>query len=220
MTSPQDLPRTPAGQRIGADGIARPEWAYRSELEQDYYDNEWGRTVITEHGLLERITLEGFQSGLSWSTILRKRRDFRSVFYMFDPERILNMSSAEREEALADQRLIRNSLKHNALYKNAQATLNLREDERWQALPHDAPGRAVLGGAANRLAPGLPVLLWSFVPEKHTRPNSVEEIPATSPESKAMARQLKNCGFSFVGPTTTYALMQAVGMVDDRVDEG
>ena len=219
MTSPQDLELTPGGQYAGKDGIARPGWAYRSDIDKDYYDNEWGRPVITEHGLLERIVLEGFQSGLSWATILRKRRDFRSVFFLFDPVRIMDMSEAQRAEALSDPRLIRNSLKHQALYANAQATLELRDNPRWRELAPDAPARAILKGAANRLAPGLPVLIWSFVPEVHARPRHVDQIATTSAESQALAKALKKAGFRFVGPTTAYALMQAIGMVDDHVQE-
>lgn len=219
MTSPQDLTPTPGGQYAGKDGKVRPEWAYRSDIDMDYYDNEWGRPVITEHGLLERIVLEGFQSGLSWATILRKRRDFRSVFFLFDPVRILQMSETQRAEALADSRLIRNSLKHNALYQNAQATVDLRDNPRWQELPADAPARQILKGAANRLAPGLPVLIWSFVPERQVPPRHVDQIATTSVESKGLAKALKKHGFRFVGPTTAYALMQAIGMVDDHVQE-
>ncbi|KAB3519266.1 DNA-3-methyladenine glycosylase I [Corynebacterium sp. zg254] len=219
MTTPEPLAITSGGQFMGPDGTARPEWAYRSDLDQDYFDNEWGRPVITEHGLLERITLEGFQSGLSWATILRKRPDFRRVFHMFDPERICAMTESDRQEALADTRLIRNERKHAALYANAQAALELREDPRWQTLPEDARARDILQGAAERLAPGLPVLVWSFVPQEHRRPKHVAEVPSQSAESKELAKTLKSYGFAFVGPTTAYALMQAIGMVNDRVDE-
>lgn len=210
---------TNTGQLVDESGIARPPWAFRSEIELDYYDNEWGRPVITEHGLLERITLEGFQSGLSWATILRKRRDFRSVFFLFDAQRITEMSEPQRRAALQDERLIRNARKHGALYENAKATLELRRVEEYQKLPEDSPAREVLGGAANRLAPGLPVLVWSFTPAEHSRPATLAEVPSTSPESKALAKELKRRGFQFVGPTTCYALMQAIGMVDDRVVE-
>ncbi len=210
---------TAGGQVMCEDGVARPQWVLQSEQLQDYYDHEWGRPVITEHGLLERIVLEGFQSGLSWSLLLSKRRDFRSVFYLFDATRIAAMSSEEREKALNDPRLIRNPQKHAALYKNAEATIALREDPRWQVLPEDAPARAVLKGAANRLAPGLPVLVWSFVPEVHERPRHVDAIASKSVESEALAKELRKAGFSFVGPVTVYALMQAVGMVNDRVLE-
>lgn len=209
----------PSGQIRGDDGIARPPWAYRSEIEKDYYDNEWGRHVITESGLLERITLEGFQSGLSWSLVLNKRSAFRDVFSMFDPTRVVAMPKEQREAAVADDRLIRNPQKHAALYDNAEAAIALRDDPALQQLPADHPAREVLGGAADRLAPGLPVLVWSFTPAHHERPRSVEEIQRISDESVAMAKALKDRGFRFVGPTTCYALMQAIGMVDDHVVE-
>ncbi|HIW96088.1 MAG TPA: DNA-3-methyladenine glycosylase I [Candidatus Corynebacterium gallistercoris] len=217
--SSKDLTPTPGGQLIGEDGRRRPPWAYRSGVELDYYDNEWGRPVITEHGLLERITLEGFQAGLSWSTVLNKRRDFRDVFFMFDAARVSAMSESDRAAALVDARLIRNPQKHAALYRNAAAALELRDAPEYQRLGEDAPARRILKGAADRLAPGLPVLVWSFVPEEHERPRSVDAIPTTSPEAKALAKELKARGFTFVGPTTCYALMQAIGMVDDRVEE-
>ena len=209
----------PSGQILGDDGIPRPPWTYRTAIEKDYFDNEWGRHVITESGLLERITLEGFQSGLSWSLVLNKRSAFRDVFNMFDPARVVAMPKERREAALADDRLIRNPQKHAALYDNAEATIALRDDPELQKLPEDHPAFRVLGGAAERLAPGLPVLVWSFTPEHHQRPRALEDIQRISDESIAMAKTLKNRGFKFVGPTTCYATMQAIGMVNDRVVE-
>lgn len=216
-----DIPTvtTPAGQLVGADGIARPAWAYRSEMEREYYDQEWGRPIITEHGLLERLCLESFQSGLSWSTVLAKRRAFREVFFLFDATRIAAMDDAAKAAAMADERLIRNRVKQESVYSNADATIALREDPQLQALAEDAPARALLGRVADRLAPGLPVLLWSFAPREHQRPRHVAEIAKTSAESVAMAKELKRRGFRMVGPVTCYALMQATGMVDDRVIE-
>lgn len=211
--------RTRGGQLIGEDGVARPEWAYRSELNYNYYDEEWGRTVITEHGLLERLCLEGFQSGLSWSTVLAKRPAFRDVFFLFDATRINAMTEEQQEAALADARLIRNRMKHAAVYANAQATAELRDDPELQQLSAESPARAILGGVADMLAPGLPVLLWSFAPAEHEQPRHVDEIPTTTPEAEALAKELKRRGFKFVGPTTCYALMQAIGMVNDRVWE-
>lgn len=201
-----------------APRFLRPEWADRSSEEADYFDHEWGRPVVTEHGLLERICLEGFQSGLSWATILRKRRDFRDRYFMFDPARILAMSDSMKLRVLSDEALIRNPRKHDAVYANAAATLALREDPRLVSLDKASPARAILGeGLANRLAPGLPVLVWSFTPERHERPRRYEDTPSETAESRALAQALKAAGFRFVGPTTCYALMQAIGMVDDRV---
>lgn len=212
-----DLVESDTGELCDADGVCRPPWAWRSDLERDYYDSEWGRPVVTEHGLLERITLEGFQSGLSWSTILRKRPAFREVFHLFDATRISAMPPEHREAAMADPRLIRNRLKHEALWANARATVELREHPDFQELAQDSAAYALLGEAAGRLSPGLPVLVWSFVPAEHERPRRVSDIPTQSAESRALARELKRHGFRFVGPTTCYALMQAVGMVNDRV---
>ncbi|MBC2682589.1 DNA-3-methyladenine glycosylase I [Corynebacterium anserum] len=211
---------TPGGQYVGTDGIARPLWAYRSPEEFDYYELEWGRQIITESGVLERICLESFQSGLSWSTVLKKRRAFREVFFLFDATRIVAMDKSARDAALADERLIRNRLKQESVVHNAHATIALRDDPQLQKLPVDSPAREILGGVSDRVAPGLPVLVWSFVPESHVRPTCVDEIQKTSPESVAMAKELKRRGFSFVGSTTCYALMQAIGMVNDRVVEG
>ncbi|MBF4552483.1 DNA-3-methyladenine glycosylase I [Corynebacterium suicordis] len=210
---------TPGGQVVGTDGVGRPAWAYRSEMNFDYYEGEWGRKIINEHGLLERICLEGFQSGLSWSAILAKRSAFRRVFFLFDATRISAMSEEQREDALADPRLIRNKQKHAAVYANAEATIALRDDPDLQKLPEDSPAREVLGGVANMLAPGLPVLIWSFAPRHHEQPQHVEEIPTYNEEAVAMAKELKRRGFKFVGPVTCYALMQAIGMVNDRVAE-
>ena len=141
------------------------------------------------------------------------------MFFLFDAQRITEMSEPQRRAALQDERLIRNARKHEALYENAKATLALRQLDEYQVLPEDSPARQVLGGAANRLAPGLPVLVWSFTPAEHSRPATLEDVPSSSQESRALARELKRRGFQFVGPTTCYALMQAIGMVDDRVVE-
>jgi len=210
---------TPGGQTVGTDGVARPAWAYRSPLNFNYYEREWGRKVITEHGLFERMCLEGFQSGLSWATILAKRPAFRDVFFLFDATRIQAMSQQQRDDALADARLVRNQQKHAAIYQNAEATIALRDDPDLQKLPKDSPARDVLGGVAKMLAPGLPVLLWSFTPADQEQPRHVNDIPTTCDEAKAMAKELKRRGFTFVGPVTCYALMQAIGMVDDHVAE-
>lgn len=208
-----------AGNVIDQFGVPRPPWAMRTALEKEYFDEEWGRPIITEHGLLERICLEGFQSGLSWATVLRKRPGFRDHYFLFDATRIEAMTEEQRASALADPALIRNKRKHDAIYRNAVATVQLRDDPELQALAVDHPARRVLGGVVDRLAPGLPVLIWSFTPERHKPPAHVERTPSESEESRAMAKELKDRGFSFVGPTTCYALMQAIGMVDDRVPE-
>ena len=129
------------------------------------------------------------------------------------------MSAEQREATLADPALIRNPQKHAAIYRNAEATVALREDPELQGLPEEHPAREILGGAVRRLPAGLPVLIWSYAPAEHQPPAHIAETPSESEESVAMAAELKRRGFTFVGPTTCYALMQAIGMVDDRVPE-
>ena len=157
----------------------------------DYHDHEWGREVRGEQALFERICLESFQSGLSWLIILRKRERFREVFAGFDPQVVAGFGPADVDRLLGDAGIVRNRRKIEAAVANARAVLDL-------------------GG-------GLTDLLWSFAPEPSPAPTSVSDVPATTPESVAMARELKARGFSFVGPTTAYALMQATGMVDDHL---
>ena len=193
-TSP--LSRTDVAARglvIGEDGLARPEWASQDPLLRNYYDHEWGVPVTDETGLFERLSLEAFQSGLSWATILKKRPAFRESFADFNPDVVANFDDIDRDRLLADTRIVRNRAKIDATINNAQATLQLRDSG------------------------GLAALVWSFQPDSWTPPQSVSEIPTTSPESNALAKILKKKGFKFVGPTTVFALMEAVGIVDTRV---
>lgn len=175
------------------DNQLRPPWATMSKQLRDYYDHEWGKEVRGEQAVFERVCLEGFQAGLSWSTILAKREAFREVYHRFDVDKVAAMTDADIDRLMQDKRILRNRRKLSAAVKNAKATIALREEG------------------------GLSDLVWSFAPDAHQRPKSVDEIPSTSDESKAMAKALKQTGFTFVGPTTCYALMQAIGMVDDRV---
>lgn len=175
------------------DNQLRPPWATMSKQLRDYYDHEWGKEVRGEQAVFERVCLEGFQAGLSWSTILAKREAFREVYHDFDVDKVAEMTDADIDRLMEDKRILRNRRKLSAAVKNAKATIALREEG------------------------GLSDLVWSFAPDAHQRPKSVDEIPSTSDESKAMAKALKKAGFTFVGPTTCYALMQAIGMVDDRV---
>lgn len=181
------------GLIIGEDGRARPEWAATSPLLQNYYDTEWGMPVRDEAGIYERLSLEAFQSGLSWETVLRKREAFRRAFAHFEPDTVAAFDEADIERLLADASIIRNRRKIDAAITNAQATIALRDK----------------GGLAD--------FVWSFQPEQSPAPESVEDIASTSPESVALAKALKKEGFVFVGPTTMYALMQAIGMVDDHL---
>lgn len=178
---------------IGADGLARPAWASVDPLLREYYDTEWGLPVTDERGLFERLSLEAFQSGLSWATILRKRPAFRAAFDGFDPDVVAGYDDADVERLLADAGIVRNRAKVLATIANARATLSLR-----------AHG-------------GLPALIWSYQPEVTPAPASVADVPTTSAESLALARELKRRGFSFVGPTTAHALMEAAGLVDTHL---
>jgi DNA-3-methyladenine glycosylase I len=178
---------------LGDDGLARPAWASVDPLLRDYYDTEWGMPVRDERGLFERISLEAFQSGLSWATILRKRPAFRAAFDDFVPDRVAEYGDADVERLMGDAGIVRNRRKIEATVGNARATVALREDG------------------------GLVDLVWSFKPSRTPAPTSYDEVPTTSPESMALAKALRRRGFVFVGPTTMYALMEAIGMVDTHL---
>lgn len=182
-----------AGVVVGEDGLARPPWASSDPLLMTYYDTEWGMPVHDERGMFERITLEGFQAGLSWAIILRKRPAFREVFSRFDPEIVAKYGEREVEAMLNDQRIVRNEAKIRAAIKNARATLQLRDKG------------------------GLVQFVWSFAPADTPRPRTISQIPTSSEESRALSRALKREGFTFVGPTTMFALMEAVGVVDTHL---
>ena len=182
-----------SGLVIGEDGLARPRWAAGDPLLREYYDTEWGMPVRTEQGVFERLSLEAFQSGLSWATILRKRPAFREAFAGFDPEAVAAFGEADVERLLQDAGIVRNRAKIEATIRNAGATLALRE------------------------AGGLAELVWSFKPAVTPAPRTLAEIPTSSPESLALSRELRRRGFTFVGPTTMYALMEALGIVDTHL---
>lgn len=182
-----------SGLIIGDDNLARPSWASTDLMMRQYYDTEWGMPVRDEHGVFERLSLEAFQSGLSWATILRKRENFRIAFSNFDPEIIVKFGDAKVEELLGNAGIIRNRAKILATIKNAKATLELRENA------------------------DLADFIWSFKPEQTPMPESLTQIPTTSPESVAMSKALKKRGFAFVGPTTMFALMEALGIVDTHL---
>ncbi|WP_433008245.1 DNA-3-methyladenine glycosylase I [Kribbella sp. CA-294648] len=177
---------------IGPDGKPRCSWATSAPEYIAYHDDEWGQEIRDDQGLYERLTLEGFQSGLSWITILRKRENFRKAFANFDPERVAAYGPADFDRLMADPGIVRNRLKINAAITNARALLDL------------TPGE-------------LTELLWSFQPAQRPAPQTEAEVPATTPESIAMSKALKKKGFVFIGPTTSYALMQATGIVNDHV---
>lgn len=183
------------GVVVGDDGLARPAWASVDPLLRAYYDTEWGMPVRDERGLFERLSLEAFQSGLSWATILRKRPAFREAFAGFDPELVAAFGEDDVERLLADPGIVRNRAKVLATVNNARATLRLREDPEGD----------------------LAALIWSFRPSQTPRPRTMAEVPTTSAESLALARALKRRGFAFVGPTTMYALLEAVGVLDTHL---
>ncbi|KRE61600.1 DNA-3-methyladenine glycosylase I [Nostocoides sp. Soil756] len=183
------------GVVVGPDRLARPAWAATDPLLRDYYDTEWGMPVRDERGLFERLSLEAFQSGLSWATILRKRPAFRAAFDGFDPEAVAAYGEADEARLMADAGIVRNRAKVAATIGNARATLALRDD------PDGDLAR----------------LVWSFRPAETPRPVTYADVPTTSPESVALSKALKRKGFSFVGPTTMFALMEAVGIVDTHL---
>lgn len=182
-----------SGAVAGPDGRKRCPWGLSTPDYVDYHDTEWGRPVHGDDRLYERLTLEAFQSGLSWLTILRKRESFRAAFAGFSISAVAGFGGDDVERLLADPGIVRNRAKVAAALRNAKAATEL------------GPG-------------GLDELLWSFAPSaRRRRPKTTADVPAITAESTAMASELKRRGFAFVGPTTAYALMQATGMVDDHL---
>lgn len=180
------------------DGRRRCDWAATSgasasTLYRDYHDFEWGRSVRGRVALFERMTLEAFQSGLSWLIILRKRENFRRAFDGFDIETVAGYTDRDIARLMDDEGIVRNRAKIEATIGNARAAAGLDVD--------------------------LSDLLWSFAPSSRPRPATLADVPTSTAESTALARELKRRGFRFVGPTTAYALMQATGMVDDHVQD-
>jgi DNA-3-methyladenine glycosylase I len=169
-------------------------WSSSDPLYNAYHDEEWGRPVLDERGLLERFCLEGFQSGLSWLTILRKRENFRAAFADFEAEKVARYGARDVKRLLGDAGIVRHRGKIEAAIANARGTLALREE-------------------------GSPLeqLVWAHRPKRPRKPRSPKDWQATSPESVALSKALKSAGFRFVGPTTVYAAMQACGVVNDHL---
>jgi DNA-3-methyladenine glycosylase I len=184
---------TPAALEIGEDGGRRCSWGLSAPDYVVYHDEEWGRPVTDDRGVYERLTLEAFQSGLSWLTILRKRENFRAAFDRFDFERVAEYGDADVARLMDDAGIVRNRAKIDAAIANARAAREM-----------EAGGESLAG------------LAWSFVPVRSRTPRRWSDLAATTPESKALAKELKRRGFRFVGPTTAYALMQAIGIVNDH----
>jgi DNA-3-methyladenine glycosylase I len=179
------------GVIVGPDGKPRCPWGLSAPDYVAYHDDEWGQPIRDDNGLFERLTLEAFQSGLSWLTILRKRPAFRAAFADFDIATVATFSDTDRARLLADAGIVRNRAKIDATLANAKAAALLDE--------------------------GLAEVIWSFAPPNHRAPVELGDVPAQTAESKALAKELKRRGLGFVGPTTAYALMQAAGLVNDHL---
>ncbi|OYC98363.1 DNA-3-methyladenine glycosylase I [Microbacterium sp. Yaish 1] len=177
----------------GPDGLARCGWVGDDAEYRRYHDEEWGRPLHGDRALFEKLSLEGFQAGLSWITILRKRPRFREVFAGFEPARVAAFGATEIAALMADAGIIRNRAKIEATISNARLLLDVADGE-------------------------FDELMWSFAPgAPRPRPATLAEVPAVTAESEAMSKALRRRGFRFVGPTTMYALMQSAGMVDDHI---
>jgi DNA-3-methyladenine glycosylase I len=189
----------PEGITVGDDGVARCWWGAGDPLYRPYHDTEWGRPVADDRRLFEKLSLEGFQAGLSWLTILRKREHFRRAFAGFDPAAVARFDDRQVERLLADPGIVRNRAKIEATINNARRYAELTEE---------------FGGLA--------AYVWRFEPDPRTRPPVLDHAAlmglGQTPESVAMSRDLRRRGWSFVGPTTVYAFMEAMGLVNDHLE--
>jgi DNA-3-methyladenine glycosylase I len=185
----------PAATFTAPDKLKRCSWCASDPIYIAYHDNEWGRPVHDDNKLFEKICLEGFQAGLSWLTILRKRENFREAFANFDPEEVALFKARDITRLMKNEGIVRNRLKIEAAITNAKATLKVQDE---------------LGTLSS--------LIWSFAPAKPKKaPRTLSDVPATSPESAALSKELLKRGFKFVGPTTMYAAMQSLGLVNDHL---
>jgi len=187
------------GLAAGPDGTLRCAWGNSDELYRSYHDREWGRPMASDHRLFEKICLEGFQSGLTWLTILRKRENFRAAFDGFDFERVARFTEKDVERLLQDAGIIRHRGKIESTVNNARRARELADE-----------------------AGSLAAWFWKFEPQPHQRPNLVDRaavmaMPKTE-TSTLISKELKTRGWSFVGPTTVYAFMQAMGLVNDHIE--
>ncbi len=185
---------------VGEDGLARPAWAAADPLMREYYDTEWGMPVRDERGVFERLSLEVFQAGLSWGTILRKREAFRAAFDGFDPDVVAGYGPAEVERLMGDAAIVRNHRKILATITNAQAAVALRD-----------------AAADDHVEGGLAGLFWSHQPDRTPAPRTGSEVPSETEESAALAKELRARGFTFVGPVNVFACMAAMGIVDVHI---
>ena len=212
----------PEGLVVCEDGLVRPTWAATDPVLRDYYDTEWGSPVTSEQGVFERLVLESFQSGLSWSTILKKREAFRCAFASFIPEAVAAFSDQDRERLMQDAGIVRNKRKIDAAITNAQAVIVLRSALAAESDAHRA-GRVDGAPLAQLLRPRQPYprhlgeLAWLYQPSYQPRPANVGEVPAQTEESRALSAELKRRGFVFFGPVTALALMSAIGIVNTDI---
>lgn len=212
----------PEGLVVCEDGLVRPTWAATDPLLRDYYDTEWGSPVTSEQGVFERLVLESFQSGLSWSTILKKREAFRCAFASFIPEAVAAFTDQDRERLMQDAGIVRNKRKIDAAITNAQAVIALRSA---LAAESDAyrTGRMDEAPLAQLLRPQQPYprhlgeLVCLYQPSQHPLPKNAGEVPAQTEESRALSLELKRRGFVFLGPVTVLALMSAIGIVNTDI---
>jgi DNA-3-methyladenine glycosylase I len=183
------------GLVTGPDGLLRCWWGASTPDYAVYHDEEWGKPIRDDRGMYERLCLEAFQSGLSWLTILRKREAFRAAFAGFEPAAVAAFGEDDVARLMADAGIVRNRQKVDAAIANAMVVAEMQRD-----------------------GESLAELLWSFAPAERPAPRTPADVPAVTPESTTMAKELKRRGFRFVGPTTAYALMQASGIVNDHLD--
>jgi DNA-3-methyladenine glycosylase I len=179
---------------VGDDGVTRCAWGISPPELRAYHDTEWGFPVHDDRRIFEKICLEGFQAGLSWLTILRKREGFRTAFASFDPVAVARFDDKDIERLMADPGIVRNRAKVQATIANARATVQLTED-----------------------GISLAELVWRYQPPEPRGPQTWGDVPSSTPESKALSTELRHRGFKFVGPTTVYAAMQSLGVVDDHM---
>ena len=189
-----------SGLTLCDDGLIRPTWASHDELLRSYYDAEWGLPIHDEVGVFERLVLEGFQAGLSWRTVLAKRGAFRAAFAGFSPDRVAAFTGDDIERLSTNPEIIRNRRKIESAISNARATVAMRSS-----------------GDSSHGPTHLGELVWSYRPTCDPRPRSQGEVPTQLPESVALAKDLKDRGFRFVGPTTMLALMAAIGIVNTDI---
>lgn len=212
----------PEGLVSCEDGLVRPTWAATDLLLRDYYDTEWGSPVTSEQGVFERLVLESFQSGLSWSTILKKREAFRRAFASFIPEAVAAFTDKDRERLMRDAGIVRNRRKIDAAITNAQVVIALRGALAVEADAHRA-GRMEEAPLTHLLRSRqsyprhLGELVWLYQPSQHPRPNNAGDVPTQTEESRALSAELKRRGFVFIGPVTALALMSAIGIANTDI---